>query len=209
MHKNLRRSVVALATAFACLGIMAGPSSAATSTHPVTITGGTVTATSTTGQVITTTLGGTAGTGCSSTLSVLVDNTAGTINATTFTSIGHFTLGTNHYVSTSTRTASTTGTFGSGSVSSVGISISVVIRAAANNSSTDLGCATTGTTICTLRATLAFAGTYTGSPSTTGAAAFDISAPGAAISLGIGTCNVPFATFNGGTAVVTNLTGTF
>ena len=209
MNKNLRRSVVALATAFACLTALANPASAAFDI--VTITGGTITATSTTGQVITTTLGGTTGAGCTSSIIVETPGShSGTSNITTYTSVGHFTLGTTHYVATMTRTASTSGTYGTssngGTITSSGLSVNVVIRAAANNTSTNLDCTTTGTTLCTLRATLHFTGTYTGHMSDI-SSTFTISSTPAAITLGIGTCMVPFSTFNGGTATATAITG--
>jgi len=215
MHKNLRRSVVALATAFASLAILTGPASATTAVHPTTITGGTLTAVSsgTFPSTYTRTLGGTAGTGCTTTSSATVDDAAQTIDVTAFSNIAHFILNGNHYVSTITRTGSSSGTYSGGSFTSVTIQLNIVIRAAANNSSTDLGCATTGGVLCTLRlasttSPLAFSGTYTGTPSSAGSATFASSAGPAAISLGIGTCQVPFSTFNGGTATIT-LSGVF
>ena len=209
MQTNPRRRVVALATAFASITMLAQPTSAAFDI--VTVTGGTFTATSTTGQVITMALGGTMGAGCVTSLMVDTSGShSGTSNISTYASVIHLTLGTVHYVGSVTRTASTAGTYGTstngGSINSSSLSVSIAVRAAATNNSTNTDCTTTGNTLCTLRATLHFAGTYTGRTSDI-SSTFTISATPAAMTLGIGTCMVPFATFNGGTLSASSLTG--
>lgn len=214
MHTTLRRSVVALATTLACLAVLATPASA--TTHNVTITGGTLFAINATGTSTSTTdLSATPGAGCTSTIvaDVVPDGTgnAGTVNVTGFSNIGHFTLGTNHYVSTMSRVSSSAGTWGTsatGTISSLSVQVSTQIRAAATNNSTNVDCATTGTVLCTLRMTLHLAGTYANGPLSTTGATFNLSTTtSAAITLGIGTCQVPFSTFNGGTVTITNMTG--
>lgn len=214
MPTHLRRRMVALATALACITIMASPASA--TAHSVTFTSGTLAvhnATST--STLTFALAGAAGAGCGSSavVDVVPDGTghAGTIDVTSFSGATHFTFGTPHYVSTISRTASTSGTWGtsaSGTISSATLAVNIQIRAAANNSSTNVDCATTGNVLCTWRMTFHLAGTYANGPlSTAGATVTLATTAGATITLAIGTCQVPFFTWNGGSATVTGLTG--
>ena len=211
MNTKLRRSAVALATAFASLMLLAAP--AAAHSHSATLTGGTF---SSTGLIpFTHTLGGTVGSGCTPTVSIDVDHTAQTGDITTFTIPMHFTLGSVHYVSTITRSSSTVGTVSqtatSGLISNLGVGLSIVIRAAANNSSTNVDCTTTGTVLCTLRVVnpLRLSGSYThtGTGSIESSNTFALSSTSSAITIGIGTCMVPFSTYNGQTATITGLTG--
>ena len=216
MHRNLRQSVVVLVTTFASLAIMASPATATISPHAVTITGGAITFHSTTSSTF---VGSTGGTGCSATATATVNDVNHTIDFTAFSIVAHAVLTANniHYVVTITRAGSTSGTFSGGSFSSPTLQLTVVIRAAADNSSTNFDCTPTGGVLCTLRVTTAtaplhFAGTYTGSPPSTGSNSTSFASTTgtnlAAITLGIGTCQAPFATFNGGVATAT-LTGTF
>lgn len=208
MNTQLGRSVVALATALASLVLMASPASA--TTHATTITGGTFSATPT-GTLTFPTLafGGAAGAGCGSTVALDVDHVANTATIPTFTSLHHFTWFGSHFVSTMTRTASTAGTIGSGSVSGVGLSLSIAIRNAATNTSSNVDCATTGNVLCTWRVTFAFYGNYTqsGTGSIGSSDTFSLSSPSATVTLAIGTCYVPFTGLNGGSASINGLTG--
>lgn len=212
MDRNLRRSLVALATTLASLALVATP--AAATAHTITITGGTLTLHSWT-STLTRALGGGAGAGCSSNLvaDVVPDGTgqAGTIDVTAFASTEHLVYSSNHYVTTMTRLSSSPGTWGTpatGAVGSLNLQIGIQLRAAANNSSTNLDCATTGTVLCTLRMTFHLAGSYANGPLSTTGATLDLSAGFATVTMAIGSCQVPFSLFNGGWASVSGLTGT-
>ena len=189
MHTKIRRSVVALATALACLALMAGPASA--TTHSAAITGGSIVLTATNTLVLTFPWGGTAGTGCGHTLDL--DDTASTADVIGYSSATRFTLGTGAFVAVVTRTASTAGTVSGTSVSSSTLALRFDIYFAANaDPATD--CAI-GTQVCRLRTTLYFAGTLTGwSVSSTGSLSYPTAS--AVLSVPPG-CVVPFSSWNG------------
>lgn len=213
MTTKFRRGAVAVAIAFGSLLLPASPASA--TLHDLDIQTGNNFLHSTTSLGATIPWDGT-GTGCTKTASIDVTHTqtttgtwVGTINVTTFTMVQHMVFNGNHYVVTIARTSSGSGTIAttgtSGSISSMSISFQIEVRAAANNSSTNFDCVPTGTVLCRLRWTSHYAGTYThDNPLATSLSGSDVmtvtTTTPASITLGIGTCQVPFATLNGGSA---------
>lgn len=200
MKTKLRRSVAALATAVACLALMATP--AAATTHTATTTGGNLTfftSFGTTGLFdLNPPLAGSGGTDCGSTLAIDEDGT-GAVDVTQYTSASRFTLGGSHFIVVMTRQGSTAGTYSGGTISSATLSLRVDIFFATNTSSTATDCAHGTTRSCRYTLTLHLTGTYTGwTASSTlqlaGSSGTVVSSP---------PCVAPFTTFSGGTAVIT------
>lgn len=192
MNTKLRRSVAAIATAFACLALMASPASAIT--HTTTITGGNLVLTATNTLVLTFPFAGTAGTGCGSTL-VLDEGATGDADIASYTSTGRFTFGGLGFVYVLTRTASTPGTVSGGGVSSSTLALQIDIFSAANaNPATD--CATS-TARCRMRTTLYFAGTLSGW-GVSDTASLSYPTAGLVVASPPPPCVVPFSSWGGG-----------
>ena len=214
MNKNLRRGVVALATAFACLALMASPASASVLTG--TITAGTLTLSN---QAVTVTdtipLGGAGGTGCASSIEVTVTPTGSvtTWQVTAFAIIARFQLGTTFYISERTRTGSTAGTVTavtatSAALNSAGLNLRSDVYVATNQSATATDCAHGTTRTCRFNnVSLTVQGTYNGDVNAP--AVSDTASLSGSGTLGSTTppCNAPFTTYSGGCLTISNLTG--
>lgn len=214
MNKSLRRSVVALATAFACLMVLSTPAGAVVVNATAAITSGNVRLQNGT-SILDIPLSGTTGTGCGTTLAISFDinstGTTGTVAVTALTSTGRFTVGTSHYVAVlslvSTVTAGTiTGSSGTTGTAMTGLvlRIGALLYNASNTSSTATDCGL-GTQVCRYNnVTATFSGTYSGNIHDTvlasDTAALTSTASGALQGV---PCNPPFSTYTGGTATVT------
>ena len=130
MDTKIRRRVVALATALACLALMAAPASA--TSHSATVTGGTIVLTTTGSLSLTLPFTGTAGTGCGSTLVLDQDATAGTYEVTGYSSATRFSMGGIGFVAVVTRTASTPGTDSGANLYNATLALRIDIFLAAN-----------------------------------------------------------------------------
>ena len=219
MHRNLRRGVVALATTFACLALLADVASAATLT--VDIAGGTITFINTTatstdeiplGPGVTT-----LGTDCAS--SIVVTTTATTTsvtawNITTFGVVFRFKWATTWYIADMTRTSSTSGTVTavtttSATLNSSTLTLAINFYTATDQTDTGTSCSH-GTTRKSRFASvsLSLQGTYSGStgnihtPTTS-----DEGCMSGAGTLGTVTppSTAPFTTYNAGTLTITDL----
>ena len=217
--KHLLRGVVALASAFACLVVMAGPASAA-ATLTGTVTAGTVTLINSTGTATDTIpLGtGATGTGCSSDVVVF---TTGTTTITgweisTFVIRGRFKLSTTWYVAELDKTTSTTLntpgsvtsiTTTSATLNSSLLNLSANIFVATDQTDTGTSCAHGTTRTCRFaNVGLSVQGAYSGNINSP--AVSDTATVSATGTLGTTTppCSAPFTTYNGGTVTVTGLT---
>ena len=199
MNKTLRRSLIALATAFACLVLTATPAAAANA-H-ARITGGNMliwNATTTSNFTISLSVS------CTSIVSMATTPT--TAQITGYASTTRFTVGTNHYVAEIILTGSaaanlTNVTATSSTINNSSASLRSDLYAATNNSSTATDCNHGVTRLCRYTMTLGLTGTYTGDVTanavtdtvtlaTSGAAAMGTTPP----------CMAPFSGFTGGTA---------
>lgn len=197
MPTTLRRSAVALATALACLVLVATPASA-TTTHSATITGGTLkfrTGGGTTGFLGSQPPLGTTGSGCGSTLSIEEDGATGAFEIVQFSSTARFTVvGNNHYIAVMTRQGSTAGTYSGGAITSATLSLRVTLFNATNSSSTATDCAHGTTVVCRYTMTLHLTGTYTGM---TTSGTVQLGGTGTVTGL---PCTPPFSEYTAGTA---------
>ena len=215
MNKTLRRSVVALATAFACLAMMGSPASAAVITAD--ITAGTVTLINSLGTVTDTIPLGpgvtTLGTGCANSIQVTTTETTTSItqwNITTFSIISRFTLGGVYYIADLQRTGSTAGTVTAvtttgATLNSATLTLDARIFNATDQSSTATTCAK-GTAKCRFAVvTLSLQGTYSGNlhtPTTSDTA--NLSGSGT-LPTTTPPCTAPFTTYTAGSVTVTGL----
>lgn len=216
MRKNRRRRLVALATVTACLGVMASPAAATTSTG--TITGGSVTIAVTGGgptEVLP--LGGTTGAGCGSAVTAVETSTGGstgdgTFEVTAFSNIGRFSLTggtTTHFVEIMTGTASTPSSISPSTTTTPGhiasggtLTVVTDIYVPADTSSTATDCATAGTRRCRLTSTFPLHSSWTTS---TPMAASHIATVGSPTPAGIVVtqpCAAPWTAYNGGTSAI-------
>ena len=216
MNTNHRRTLVALATAFACLVLWASPASAATLTG--TITAGTLTLISTTGTTTDTLPLGT-GVICTNQGEVTTTGTTTSVTSwqvTVFSYVFRFKLGTTWYVVDVARTTSTTlntpgtvtgVTTTSASLNGSNLNLRADIYIATNQSDTDTDC-THGTTRSCRFASAVFTvqGTYFGNAHTP--AVLDSATLSGSGTLGSTSppCNAPWTTYSTGTATVTGLT---
>ena len=215
MNKTLRRSVVALATAFACLALMGSPASAAVITAD--ITAGTVTLINSTGTTTDDIALGpgvtTLGANCAN--SIAVTTTASTTsisnwNITTFAVVARFKLGGTWYVASLQRTGSVAGTVTavtttSATLNSATLNLDARIFTTAFQNDTDTECTTNGNKCRFSGVALSLQGTYSGdlhNPAVSDTASLN----------GTGTlgatsppCTTPFTTYNNGTVAVTGL----
>ena len=217
MNKNIRRSVVALATAFACLALMGSPASAYDITGE--ITGGTVTLINSTGTSTDTiplaTGGGTLGTNCVSNIQSQLTGSTTSVTSwgiSVLQTVGRFKLGTTWYVAELTRTASTTGTISSittttAALNTATLTLAANIYTATNQSDTSTDCSHGTTRTCRFaNVLLGIQGIYLGNIHLSQVShTVTLTATG---TLGTTTppCNAPFTTYNGGTVTVTGLT---
>ncbi len=163
---HLRRSVAALATALACLAVVANPAAAVT--HDAVITGGQITLTKTgVNEVVD--LGGTDSCPQGTTLQVDIDATTNTIAATALASrhIHHFSDSNTYLVVLSRSTFGSPGAITSASsphtITSLRVSVGVDIYSPAHYNATT--CETTSTPICRLSILFHFSGSSTSSSS--------------------------------------------
>lgn len=200
MNTMLARRAAALVATVASLALMATPASA-TTTHSSSITGGTLEFFTSTGSTGITNsdlpLAGTVGTECGSSLFVEEDGATGSFDVVGFSSVGRFSLGTVFYVAEMKRLSSTSGTFSGGAITSETLALRVDIFTALNQTATSTTCLT-GTRVCRYNVTVHLTGTYTGwTPSS------NVQLAGtASVTLAIGSCQVPFGEYNGGTASI-------
>lgn len=202
MNSTLKRSVVALATTFACLLMLSSPASA-NPTHTADITGGKVTLKKAPLSDLVISLGGT-GAMCPTGTLTLTANPHPNAEVTALNKTGTFVVGSTTYVSVITRTGSDVGTAGSGSVSSVGVDVQAKIYTLAAGTS-----CTPGTLRCTINtnANLEFAGTHTDAdsdnePELNDTADLDANPVGITATF---PCFPPFSSYTGGTAEVNNM----
>jgi hypothetical protein len=192
MNTKLRRSVAALATAFACLVLMAGPASA---TSPG-ITSGNLTLRSSNGSnTLNIPWAGSAGTGCGHTFTLANGGTTYDVTQYSSASRHNFLLGA--YIVVVTRTGSTPGTITGGTNLDTSATLSLKIEffnVLNANPATD--CATDGAVRCTYTVTLHLGGAVTGwtSSTDTGTLAY----AQANLAGGI-PCSVPYTTWRNGT----------
>lgn len=212
MNKKLRRSVAALATAFACLALLSSPAGAVVTDVTATISTGNVRLQNGT-SILDIALGGGGGTGCSTNIDAQFDVAAtsnGTVKVTDLTSIGRFQAGTTYYVAEMNDviagqvTGAINGT--TNAISGVGVRITATIFTATNQSATATDCAHGTTVTCRYsNVNLTFSGSYTGnihSIATTDSAALTSAASTTLVGL---PCSPPFSTYTGGTATATSL----
>ena len=210
MPTNLRRSVVALATAFACLVLLASPASASVLTGTIT---GNITLINSTGTTTDTFPISSTGTGCVNDVEITVNNT--TTSTTTWQITGFHTITRvpwfgGWFIAEMTRTSSTTGTVtgvtGTGATLNFGtLNLNYVFYGATDQSTTSTDC-TKSTLRCRFsNVGLSLQGTYSGNVHTP-ATSHTVSLGGSG-TLGTTTppCNAPFTTLNGGTVSATGL----
>ena len=215
MNKNIRRGMVALATAFVCVVALASPASATTATGEVT--GGTITLINSTGTVTDTiTLGGgtSGGTGCSSSITAVTNTTTTsttTWQITGFATVGRFKLGTTWYVAALTRTNSTAGTVTSvttttATLNSATLNLNAVISNTTFQADTDTSCTTSGAKCRFSSVAISLQGTYSGNID--GIAISDTIHVTGTGTLGTTTppCTTPFTTYNAGTVTGASIT---
>ena len=216
MYKNLRRGVVALTTALACLIVLAQPASA--SVVSGTITAGTLTLINSTGTVTDsmpfagTGTGG--GTGCVNSASVTVTPT-GAVTAWTITALstaGRAKLGTTWYVVKHSLTGDTVGNVGVGGgysdLEPVVISYRTDVYPSTDQTDTSTSCSHGTTRTCrfnTVSATIS--GVYTGDiNSPTVGDTITLSSSSGTLGSTSPPCNAPFTTYSNGTLSITGLT---
>lgn len=204
--KNILRSGAALATALACLALMANPASA--TVHDAAIRSGEIAFFNTSGTpdfMPTLPLAGTGGTGCGPTLQVTANaSTTGTVDVTTYTSIGRFTLGTTAYVADITRQSSTAGTYNdtTGQASSVQLTVRMDIYAATNQG-TATDCAHGTTRACRFsNIALTLSGFYGGSLATPAVGLTAVLTGSGTLGASSPPCNAPFTGVTNGTASI-------
>ena len=168
MNKNIRRGVVALATTFASLVLVASPASAVSSP----ITGGTITFTSSNGVTTETfSVTGFTGAGCANSIQTSLTGSTTSITAwqmTTYSVVYRFVLAGTWYVFDETRTGSTAGTVTnvtttSATLNSSTLSLRIDLFVATDQTFTSTSCAHGTTRICRFSAAaLSQQGTYNG-----------------------------------------------
>ena len=216
MNKNLRRGVVALATAFACLTLLGSPVSAATITAD--ITAGTVTLINSTSTATDTIPLGpgvtTLGTDCANTIVVTTTATTTSVTnwqITTFSTVSRFKLNTTWYVADLQRTGGASGTVTgvtttAANLNSSTLTLAANIYVATDTTETGTSCAHGTTRTCRFASvSISLQGTYSGdihNPATSHTAS--VSGTGT-----LGTtsppCNAPFTTYTGGTVAIAGL----
>jgi hypothetical protein len=209
MDTTLRRGVVALTTALACLVLLAGPASAAVVNG--TITGGTITLVNSTGtstDTISLPSGTPLGTGCASSFTVDISTTgtsATNWRITGFASISRFPVGTSWFIADLSWKSSTSGTVtGPATLNSSGLALDLRIWNATNQSSTATDCGTTTLKCRFATVNLNLQGTYSGNIHSPAASdTINLTALGA-----LGSpfpCTSPFSTYHLGTTTITGL----
>ena len=220
MNKNLRRGVVALATAFACLALMGSPASAAVVNAD--ITAGTVTLINSTSTATDTIPLGpgvtTLGEGCVNAIQVTTTATTTSVtswNITGFTIVARFELNNVWYIAELTRTGSNAGTVTAVTTTSAtlnsptttaSLTLAANVYLATDPDDDDITCLHGTTRTCRFASvSIRLQGTYSGdihNPATSHTAS--LSGTG---TLGTTTppCNAPFTTYNAGTVAIAGL----
>ena len=216
MNTNLRRGLVPLVTAFACLVLMGSPASAAV--IPVDITAGTVTIINSTGTATDTIPLGpgvtTLGTDCIRTIEGTTTATTTSVTnweVTDYRTVTRFHIGSIWYVADMQRTSSTAGTVTSvtttsATLNSASLGLTVSIYSATDQTATGTSCTHGTTRSCRFGGvSLALQGSYSGdihNPSTSHTATL-----GGTGALGPTTppCVAPFSTYANGTTTITGL----
>lgn len=219
---KLRRSVVALTTALACLMMMGTPASATVVTFRANFDSGTGAQGNLRLQngtsILDVAIGGTptGGTGCGNHVDVSLDidstGTTGTAQVLGLESTSRFLVGTTHYISVmswvSTPTAGTiTGSSTTGaSVTGLGLRLKEEIYTTTNTSSTATDCARTTTLICRYNnVNLTFSGTWNNNIHDIQVSHGGSVSSNASTTLAPFPCNPPFSTYAGGTATFSNV----
>ena len=217
MHTTIRRGVVAVATALACLAVLATPASAATLT--AVTTGGTVLIENSTGNLsdtLTITPPGTLGTDCSRTAVGVVNNTTTSTTSwqvTSYSTRTRFQLsgaGT-WYIFTVTLNSSTAGsvtgvTGASATLEPATVSLSAVVQNTTFQSATDTACTVTTTKCRFLNVALTLQGTYSGNIHTPAVSDTATWTGSGTLGAAFAGCTAPFTGYSGGTGTVTGLT---